>query len=342
MAVNGNVEELYGSAEKQIIRMVEILNNDKRSNKKWCEDVLSSVNVVKNILALFKDMLIQSRNQATVGTSVSRESYATITNPRKENSTRNVVLVRPKNPEHFKDSEQTFQAIRTLTNAKLHVGVKNVKKVKNKSVVLELRNNNECVDFVNSFEQDNSFTAIIPKKYNPRIIIHGIDLHFPEEALLAAISEQNPHIKQCLMDTANKMELRFMKASRDGRTKYAVLEVTPTIYQAVMNEAKLYIGYTRCTVRDHLHVIRCFNCLGFGHTSANCNSRKRCSYCAEEHDSTACPRNKMECANCQQFNAKMANRKNFKINDVRHPATSNECPAYIHIVQLIKSKINYG
>lgn len=87
--------------------------------------------------------------------------------------------------------------------------------------------------------------AKIPAKRNHRLITHGTEVTFPAGQLLDAISNQNHHIKQCLLDSNQRTEKRFLRWSRDGRPQYAVTEVTPRIYQAIKQEGKLHIGFIR-------------------------------------------------------------------------------------------------
>lgn len=133
-----------------------------------------------------------------------------------------------------------------------------------------------------------------------------------------------------------------MRKTKDGLSQYAVIEVTPDIYKAVTRSEKLYIGYNRCSVKNYIPVTRCYNCCGYGHVASECRMQKRCSQCAEEHELKVCSKDKMECTNCKQFNFKMANRYNFRPCETNHTADSEHCPTYKKIVEIIKSRINYG
>lgn len=340
MAVNVNVAELHRAAENDINCIIEVLNKDKRTDKKWCETILQAIKSVKETLDVFRDNLVKAENTPVVRASVP--SYSSIISQRKEES-KSVVVVTPKDLSSVTDSEQTLQLMRAVTNNKLNVGVNRVKKTRNKSVVIELRNNTECQEFVHRIETSHSnLTAKIPLKRNPRIMIHGIDISFPEDELVDSILHQNPHVSQCIQDPKQELKIQFVRRARDGGTKYAVLEVSPPIYHAAISSEKLYIGYSRCPVKAHVHVIRCYTCSGYGHVAADCRSQKRCSYCSEEHDASECPKQKVECANCKQHNFKLTRRGISHAVNVNHQATSTDCPVYQKIVQIIKSKINYG
>ena len=176
----------------------------------------------------------------------------------------------------MKDSEQTLKLVQALTKVDgLNVGVNRVKKTRNKGVLFELRNQEECANLVNHIQDSNpQLTAIIPKHKNPRLIIHGIEPDFPDADLVKAIIKQNPCVQHCLLEPTQVVEKRVMKRARNGDTQYAVIEVSPTIYHAVKREEKLYIGYKRCSVKDYIPVIRCHNCCGYGHFAADCKTQK--------------------------------------------------------------------
>ena len=181
----------------------------------------------------------------------------------------------------------------------MKVGVNNVKKVKDKSVLFELINDEECEEFIQNIENtNNDLKAIIPKKHNLRIIMR-LRLCFLKKSPVDAIVEQNPHVQQCMLDPSQQMKKLFMKCSRNGRAQFAVLEMTSMIYHAITASEKLYISYSRCRVQDYITVMRCYNCSGFGHTARDCSAMKNCSQCADNHNESECPRDKVECINCK-------------------------------------------
>lgn len=341
MAVNGGECAVIRSAEKEINYIISVMNMDKRTEKKWQENVLKSAQVIKEALLQIKNMIDLNKN--VVASSVQEHSYSSVTqNITKTECTKNVVIISPKCPETVVDSEQTLKLVQATTKHKLNVGVIATRKIRNKRVLIELRSAAECVSFQEKIQQCNDNLVInIPRKHNPRIIVHGIDANFPEDELLSAIKEQNPNVAQCLLDTNQSMTKRFMKKAWNGQTQFAVLEVSPMIYRTIMRSAKLFIGYSRCKVNDHFHVIRCHKCSAFGHIAADCRSQLHCPQCSEQHELKDCRNTKTECINCKTYNSRMATRNNFRPYDIDHPATSSDCPAFKKTLNIIKSKINY-
>ena len=344
MAVNETVSEHFCSAEYEIKNIINVINKDKRGDKKWSEKVLQSVNIIRTTFVFLKGEFLQCSREDPlhVATATNTGLYSHAVRP-KTNISKNVVIVSPKNPAVIRDSEQTLQIVRSSTCNKIKVGVNHVKKVKDKSIVVELRNEVDCKEFIQTIEANSSeLKAVIAKKYNPRTIVHGIEAMFPEEELVESIIEQNSNIKQCMLDPTQCIKKIFMKRSRDGMSQFAVLEVTPMIYHAVKAGEKLYIGYSRCTVHDRITVMRCYKCFGYRHIAKNCENTQCCPQCADSHDISDCPQHKLQCVNCMLYNDRMKNRPHFKPNDTAHSATSTNCPAYQKIIEIIKTKINYG
>lgn len=54
---------------------------------------------------------------------------------------------------------------------------------------------------------------------------------------------------------------------------------------------------------EYLDVIRCYNCLRFGHIAKNCkNTEVTCGKCAENHKTEACTSLEKKCINCIEAN----------------------------------------
>ncbi|KAJ4443296.1 hypothetical protein ANN_04964 [Periplaneta americana] len=237
-------------------------------------------------------------------------------------------------------TEQTLKIIKETTVNKIQVGINSVKKVRNKSVVIELRSKEECEAFMKKVETNSQhLTARIPTKRNPEVIIHGIEAGIGNDDLIQCIMDQNPYIKHCL-DSGEQMEIRFMKRSRDNTTQFAVLRVTPTIYHAMRNGGKVYIGYSRCPVKDHIPVTRCYTCCGYGHISKDCTFERHCRRCAEDHSFDICPQEKTEPNVTQNRVAGFGPGCNLYIGTGIRSDTNNERPRaaiitkYSHVLYL--------
>ena len=78
------------------------------------------------------------------------------------------------------------------------------------------------------------------------------------------------------------------------------------------------VGYIRVKVRPYIpNPMRCFQCLRFGHTRADCNNKPTCSLCAStEHTGDQCSSETRRCVNCGS-------------SQMPHGAFDPKCPAFL-------------
>lgn len=117
-----------------------------------------------------------------------------------------------------------------------------------------------------------------------------------------------------------------------------VIEVSPILRKFLLQKEYVFVGWKKSEIVDHLKVIRCFKCCGFGHFSKNCEHRDAvCSKCANNHKFKDCDSDKSQCMNCITQNRLF--KKNLPTN---HMSNDSACPTFQAYLLKIKSKINYG
>lgn len=183
------------------------------------------------------------------------------------------------------------------------------------------------------------------KKLDPKITISKLDPDITEDNLVAELLSRNHYLKDLVPDESMKpkkereglnekppLKMIFFER-KEGREKYAVLQVSPEIREAIRrNGDKVYLGMSRSYVNDRIHVIQCFHCQGFGHMSGSrCPLEGKapvCSVCTGRHRTDECTkRNNREthkCTNCAR-----SNRPNIKATAETHRATDNLCPFFV-------------
>lgn len=88
---------------------------------------------------------------------------------------------------------------------------------------------------------------------------------------------------------------------------------------------KIYVNYNRCSVYEHVPVVRCFKCCGYNHVAKYCNNRTVCSHCGGEHSYKEC-RNRNGESFCQNCNRDpFRDPENYGTN---HSALDKQCPIY--------------
>ena len=103
-------------------------------------------------------------------------------------------------------------------------------------------------------------------------------------------------------DHASELELKVSHTKRPyrgNRKVYVLLEEARAL--KLLKTTHIKIGWVSCRVRQKMKINRCYRCLGFGHTGANCRGPYRsrsCWRCDEEgHVGGSCTR-KPQCYFC--------------------------------------------
>ena len=103
-----------------------------------------------------------------------------------------------------------------------------------------------------------------------------------------------------------------------------------------MRYKKLCIGWERFPVFEDLDVPRCFKCQGFFHRNNDCQNKIVCPNCNEEHEESACPKQRKCCANCVISNEKYKTKYN-----VEHSAKDVLCPSLVYHKQILQRRTDY-
>lgn len=161
------------------------------------------------------------------------------------------------------------------------------------------------------------------EKRNPEVILRGVDSSLEANEVVEAVYTLN-------RDLLNAPTLEYFNANfiprykvgpRDGDSVSWVISLSPSLHAALCKEGRVYVGWSRCPVHNHTRVMRCYRCLGFGHTQRNCSQKEdTCGHCAEKgHRAALCEKKKSGaspvCANCKQDGKRS-----------QHDTMSTDCP----------------
>lgn len=178
------------------------------------------------------------------------------------------------------------------------------------------------------------------KKLEPKLTISDIDPDVTtKEMLQEELLDENECIKN--LNGAEKMKVVFY----DTDDHFAVIQVSAEIREAIRrNGDRIHLGLQSHHVKDRIHVVQCYHCQEFGHTSGSkyCKSKdsaSTCFYCAGSHKSRDCGSkmdrkiNKIKCSNCSKSKSHAEKRA-----ATTHKASDSLCPFYVREKERIMSR----
>uniref|UniRef100_A0A6V7KQR9 CCHC-type domain-containing protein n=1 Tax=Bracon brevicornis TaxID=1563983 RepID=A0A6V7KQR9_9HYME len=168
------------------------------------------------------------------------------------------------------------------------------------------------------------------EKMQPRLVIFGVPAETTEEELPDLVNSVNYGGEQ---PVDMKVIYKYKPKNNSSVTSF-VLETDPIGRRRLLQKQRLFVGFSSCHVEDHIRIVQCHNCLGFGHKKAQCQKRKpTCGNCANEHETRECKeKSRQKCANCA----------NEKRSQIAHSALdSKACPIIIAKMQSKVRSTNY-
>ncbi len=178
------------------------------------------------------------------------------------------------------------------------------------------------------------------KKLEPKLTISDIDPDVTtKEMLQEELLDENEYIKE--LNGVEKMKVVFL----DKKDRFAVLQVSTEIREAIrQKDDRVHLGLQSHRVRDRIHVVQCYHCQEFGHTSGSkyCKSKdsdSTCFFCAGNHASRDCQNkknrkiNKIKCSNCAK--SKSYTERNAATT---HKASDSLCPFYVRETERMMSR----
>nr|CAI5829670.1 unnamed protein product [Callosobruchus analis] len=178
-----------------------------------------------------------------------------------------------------------------------------------------------------------NYTINEAKKLNPRLLIKNVNLrglNTPQEILNDITSLNN-------FEESQKNDIKFVTKLKDGNACHIVIEVSPTLPTALLNEGSIFIGWKKSPVFDHLRVIKCIKCCMYGHTEKTCRSELTCPRCTRKHSLKECKSDALQCINCMNYNK--THKKNLPTD---HSSNFKGCAVLQNYMDNLKQKVNYG
>lgn len=172
-----------------------------------------------------------------------------------------------------------------------------------------------------------------PIAIDPWVRLEGVDVGIKKEDLAEVIWIKNGRELGVDEETFKRefRPVRMMGRVRLGRVGW-IVRVSPRLWRKLMEmKDMLYVGLGVVRVEDHIDVLRCWRCNGFGHVGARCGSQRGCMRCGRVgHEAKDCTSQEVGCSNCI---------KSGKQGD--HMVLNPSCPLYQAEIRRLKNLIHY-
>lgn len=238
-------------------------------------------------------------------------------------------------PKHKQNSKKTMKEL-TKSVDKNSVDVCGARNARDGGIVLQCRNANETMK-VKQIVKDklgDEYDVTLPAVKHPRLRITNVDTQIPDDSIINELKQHNENIR----DFDMKLVTIIPRNYRGSMSNDVIVEVKSDVYNKLIDIGVLYLQWIECRIFEHLHVKRCFKCLGFSHIASQCSQNTQCcSKCAGNHKFDDCKSKKLCCANC-----KAANQRNRLNLDTRHHAFSRDCSILQRRLAVIRNKIAYN
>lgn len=206
---------------------------------------------------------------------------------------------------------------------RLGQNVKNIRKTVKGELLLELNKSahQSTVEFRHTVEEVLGTSAEVRSlSHEVDIEIRDIDEVTSKEEVYEALVRQEGEL-ETLQFTAIKSLRRAY-----GGTQIATVGLSAALAARLIKTAKIRIGWVVCRIREKIKPRRCFKCMDYGHTAANCKSpndyTNHCLRCGENgHKIKTCEKQPM-CLLCSNTT-----------NNSDHVTGAFICPYYREALQ---------
>ncbi|XP_030759177.1 uncharacterized protein LOC115884666 [Sitophilus oryzae] len=315
---------------------VDCLNREKCLLNKLLTEMECSTKLLKSRLEECEQKIINDKNaidsNINNNTSIKKGISYSSALTSKVNNESAVLLIKSSN--NALNSDEVLKNVTGSVNpADLKVCINNTKKIKNGMAIM-------CQDSGGLHTLRDELQAKLgsryvfseSKKFNPRMLIKNVRVQEPcdETNIVDSIYMLND------LSAFDKSDFKLVTRLKNVNNSDLLVEVSPLLRKFLLSRGFLWVSWKKSAVVDHLHILRCYNCCQFGHTSKNCKNTLVCWRCSASHQGKDCQCKEEKCVNCHNHNLKY--KTSWPVN---HSVKSSDCHTYNDYVLFLKSRIIY-
>lgn len=267
------------------------------------------------------------------GKLLERGSYTDVV---KRSKTDSVVVIKPREQQ---GSEVTKKDIRKSIDPS-GLGISGFRRAYNGAVVIGCESKDQTIQLQDKLKQNlgGKYDVELPRRKKPKLKIVNINsedvgTEDDDQSIIDEIVKSN------VVEVGRDFHMKILKRSVNKYKNLSlILETDPKTHNFLVSLGKAKLGWSRCSVFNHVSVLQCYNCFKFGHYAKSCNSNKVCSKCSEHHQYSykECESQSLKCVNC----LKLSQSQKIQLS-IDHSPLDRDCHCMLKALSLQSQRIEY-
>nr|CAH7727442.1 unnamed protein product [Callosobruchus chinensis]CAH7741289.1 unnamed protein product [Callosobruchus chinensis]CAH7742954.1 unnamed protein product [Callosobruchus chinensis] len=307
---------------------IECLNREKQLLNELNDELKSNNNLLKEKLS-HTQISYAAKTKMSLPEETARPTTSYSESVKKNRTSAGVIIKTNCSSTTCDDIIADLQ--KNIKPAELKLCLNGVKKIKNGIIIhCEDKKSQETLEENAKTKLGSKYTVNQTRLWNPRLLIKNV--HYKQgttdDEIMDDLQSLN-HIESNEMKLVTKLNY--------GNTTNLVLEVTPALRNKLTYQGYIYAGWGRCSVTDHLRLVKCYKCSGLGHSEKICKSTIICPACTGSHHLKDCTSHTLKCINCERSNDKYKT----KLNTNHSSIDTSKCSVLQNYINRLKSNIAY-
>nr|CAH7731134.1 unnamed protein product [Callosobruchus chinensis] len=233
---------------------IECLNREKQLLNELNDELKSNNNLLKEKLS-HTQISYAAKTKMSLPEETARPTTSYSESVKKNRTSAGVIIKTNCSSTTCDDIIADLQ--KNIKPAELKLCLNGVKKIKNGIIIhCEDKKSQETLEENAKTKLGSKYTVNQTRLWNPRLLIKNV--HYKQgttdDEIMDDLQSLN-HIESNEMKLVTKLNY--------GNTTNLVLEVTPALRNKLTYQGYIYAGWGRCSVTDHLRLVKCYKCSGF-------------------------------------------------------------------------------